>query len=145
MPHAVIAAAPGGNVMFWNRAAEPLFARSSPAASSRSLGDVLADVKLAATEIRDGTGAIVCVLYTRSAHRELSDLSHDLRTALNAIIGFSEFLIDEKPGPLNNRQKEYLNDVLASGRQLSRLIDDALDRSDSDAAEAARIAAASST
>jgi signal transduction histidine kinase len=56
-------------------------------------------------------------------------MSHELRTPLNAIIGFSEFLIDEKPGALNPKQKEYLGDVLNSGRHLLQLINDVLDLS----------------
>jgi PAS domain S-box-containing protein len=59
----------------------------------------------------------------------LANMSHELRTPLNGIIGFSEFLIDEKPGPLNAKQKEFLNDVLASGQHLLRLINDVLDLS----------------
>jgi protein-histidine pros-kinase len=59
----------------------------------------------------------------------LATMSHELRTPLNGIIGFSEFLIDEKAGALNARQKEYLTDVLASGRHLLRLINDVLDLS----------------
>ena len=42
----------------------------------------------------------------------LANMSHELRTPLNGIIGFTEFLIDEKPGPLRPKQKEYLSDVL---------------------------------
>ena len=57
----------------------------------------------------------------------VTNMSHELRTPLNGIIGFSEFLIDEKPGPLNAKQKEYLGDVLNSGRHLLRLINDVLD------------------
>jgi PAS domain S-box-containing protein len=57
----------------------------------------------------------------------LSNMSHELRTPLNAVIGFSEFLVDEKAGPLNGRQREYLNDVLQSGRHLLQLINDVLD------------------
>ena len=56
-------------------------------------------------------------------------MSHELRTPLNGIIGFSELLIDEKAGPLNARQREYLGDVLNSGRHLLRLINDVLDLS----------------
>jgi protein-histidine pros-kinase len=59
----------------------------------------------------------------------LANMSHELRTPLNGIIGFSEFLIDEKPGPLNAKQKEYLADVLNSGRHLLQLINDVLDLS----------------
>jgi len=59
----------------------------------------------------------------------LANMSHELRTPLNGIIGFSEFLIDEKPGPLNAKQKEYLHDVLDSGRHLLQLINDVLDLS----------------
>jgi len=59
----------------------------------------------------------------------LASMSHELRTPLNGIIGFSELLIDEKPGPLNGKQKEYLTDVLASGRHLLQLINDVLDLS----------------
>jgi PAS domain S-box-containing protein len=59
----------------------------------------------------------------------LAKMSHELRTPLNGIIGFSEFLIDEKPGPINGKQKEYLTDVLNSGRHLLQLINDVLDLS----------------
>jgi PAS domain S-box-containing protein len=57
----------------------------------------------------------------------LANMSHELRTPLNGIIGFSEFLHDEKPGKLNPKQKEYLGDVLNSGRHLLQLINDVLD------------------
>jgi PAS domain S-box-containing protein len=57
----------------------------------------------------------------------LANMSHELRTPLNGIIGFSEFLVDEKPGQLNPKQKEYLIDVLNSGRHLLQLINDVLD------------------
>ena len=57
----------------------------------------------------------------------LASMSHELRTPLNSIIGFSEFLVDGKPGPLNSKQTEYLGDVLSSGRHLLQLINDILD------------------
>src|SRR6185312_14254378 len=57
----------------------------------------------------------------------LANMSHELRTPLNGIIGFTEFLIDEKPGPLKPEQKEYLGDVLSSARHLLQLINDVLD------------------
>jgi PAS domain S-box-containing protein len=59
----------------------------------------------------------------------VANMSHELRTPLNGIIGFSEFLIDEKPGPLNPKQREYLHDILSSGCHLLQLINDVLDLS----------------
>jgi PAS domain S-box-containing protein len=57
----------------------------------------------------------------------LANMSHELRTPLNGIIGFSELLVDERPGPLNRKQKEYLGDVLNSANHLLQLINDVLD------------------
>jgi protein-histidine pros-kinase len=66
----------------------------------------------------------------RASHAKdgfLASMSHELRTPLNGIIGFAEFLHDGKPGPLNAKQKEYLADILGSGRHLLHLINDMLD------------------
>jgi signal transduction histidine kinase len=57
----------------------------------------------------------------------ISNVSHELRTPLNAVIGFSEVLADQKFGPLNDAQKDYLNDILESGKFLLSLINDILD------------------
>lgn len=57
----------------------------------------------------------------------LANMSHELRTPLNGIIGFSELLSDERPGPLNGKQKEYLTDILNSANHLLKLINDVLD------------------
>jgi two-component system CheB/CheR fusion protein len=57
----------------------------------------------------------------------LANMSHELRTPLNSINGFSEILYDETFGPLNKKQKEYINYVLLSGRHLLSLINDVLD------------------
>ena len=59
----------------------------------------------------------------------LANMSHELRTPLNAIIGFSEVLIDMHFGKLNETQKEYINDILESGRDLLSLIQEILDLS----------------
>ncbi len=57
----------------------------------------------------------------------LANMSHELRTPLNGVLGFTEFLIDEKAGSINARQKEYLTDVHNSGSHLLQLINDVLD------------------
>jgi PAS domain S-box-containing protein len=59
----------------------------------------------------------------------LANMSHELRTPLNGIIGFSELLEQEHFGPLNDRQRSYVRNVLASGRHLLQLVNDVLDLS----------------
>jgi two-component system CheB/CheR fusion protein len=57
----------------------------------------------------------------------LSNMSHELRTPLNSINGFSEVLYDETFGTLNPKQKQYVNNVLSSGKHLLLLINQILD------------------
>jgi two-component system CheB/CheR fusion protein len=57
----------------------------------------------------------------------LANMSHELRTPLNSINGFSEVLSDETFGPLNEKQKKYVNNVLTSGKHLLALINQILD------------------
>ncbi len=59
----------------------------------------------------------------------LANMSHELRTPLNAIIGSSEVLLERMFGPVNDKQKEYLQDILSSGQHLLSLISDILDLS----------------
>ncbi|MFH1778163.1 MAG: ATP-binding protein [Candidatus Omnitrophota bacterium] len=59
----------------------------------------------------------------------LANMSHELRTPLNAIIGFSEVLRDEGFGKVNEKQREYIIDILDSGKHLHSLINDLLDLS----------------
>jgi len=57
----------------------------------------------------------------------LANMSHELRTPLNSINGFSEVLYDETFGPLNEKQKRYVNNVLISGKHLLLIINQILD------------------
>jgi signal transduction histidine kinase len=59
----------------------------------------------------------------------LANMSHELRTPLNAVIGFSDALREEYFGALNDKQREYVNDIALSGQHLLSLINDILDLS----------------
>jgi PAS domain S-box-containing protein len=59
----------------------------------------------------------------------LANMSHELRTPLNAVIGFSQVLQAKYFGDLNEKQSEYVKDILDSGKHLLSLINDILDLS----------------
>ena len=60
----------------------------------------------------------------------LAKISHEIRTPLNAIIGFSEVMMEERFGSIGNeRYREYVKDIHASGGHLLSLINDLLDLS----------------
>jgi PAS domain S-box-containing protein len=59
----------------------------------------------------------------------LSNMSHELRTPLSAAIGFSELLKMNQAGELNEKQKHYVDNILASNQFLLTLINDILDLS----------------
>ncbi|MCA6106101.1 PAS domain S-box protein [Bradyrhizobium cenepequi] len=60
----------------------------------------------------------------------LARISHEVRTPLNAIIGFAEVMIGERFGALGNeRYLEYMKDIRASGEHVLAIINDLLDLS----------------
>ena len=70
-------------------------------------------------------------LEAASRHKSefLANMSHELRTPLNAIIGFSQVLRERMFGDVNEKQQEYLEDILSSANHLLALINDILDLS----------------
>jgi signal transduction histidine kinase len=66
---------------------------------------------------------------SRAKSEFLANMSHELRTPLNAIIGFSDLLREGEPGPVNDEQQDFLNDINGSGVHLLRMINDILDLS----------------
>lgn len=60
----------------------------------------------------------------------LAKVSHEIRTPLNSILGFTEVIMDERLGPVgNDRYKDYLRDIHASGSHVLSLVNDLLDLS----------------
>ena len=106
-----------------------------------------------ARAVRDWTGRIVCYEGTvedvtaryaaqralRQALAEAEDasraksaflaaMSHELKTPLNAVLGFSEIIRDEMLGPIQPpRYRAYASDIHASGTRLLAIISDVLD------------------
>jgi PAS domain S-box-containing protein len=57
----------------------------------------------------------------------LASISHELRTPLHTIIGFSELLAEQLEGPLNDKQKRFVEHVHRDSFHLLDLINNVLD------------------
>lgn len=67
----------------------------------------------------------------------LANMRHELTTPLNAVIGFSEVLLDRFFGELNAKQDEYVNAIRESGLRLLSLLTDILQLTKLDAGDEA--------
>ncbi len=107
--------------------AEGQFTQTVQVPNRDELGDLAANVNRMSEEL----GRLYRQLETANQHKSefLASMSHELRTPLNAIIGFSEVLSERMFGELNDKQAEYVADILSSGRHLLSLINDILDLS----------------
>jgi PAS domain S-box-containing protein len=61
--------------------------------------------------------------------RLVAVVNHEVRTPLNSILGFTELLLSDRVGPLNEKQRRYASNVEAAGRHLLALVNDSLDLS----------------
>lgn len=71
----------------------------------------------------------------KSKGKFISTMSHELRSPLNVIIGFSELLKKGTFGPREEQYREYITSILNSGVHLLRLVNDILDISKFDAGQ----------
>ncbi|HTP09412.1 MAG TPA: ATP-binding protein [Anaerolineae bacterium] len=84
-------------------------------------------------EIGRGTVAVFRD-YTREAELDrmktmfVSMVSHELRTPLGAIMGYGEILQEQVHGPLNERQLNVVERLIANTKRLLSLVNDLLDR-----------------
>jgi two-component system, cell cycle sensor histidine kinase PleC len=73
----------------------------------------------------------------RAKSQFLATMSHELRTQLNAIIGFAEFLGTDLCGPLTPKQRGYVGDIHRAGGHLLQLVGDVHDLARIDARQLA--------
>ena len=57
----------------------------------------------------------------------LATITHDLKSPLASVMGYSELLLNPKLGPLNQRQKEFIDAITRSSKTLQFLIDNILE------------------
>jgi signal transduction histidine kinase len=65
----------------------------------------------------------------------VTTMSHELKTPLNAIIGFADILSEELQGPLNAKQKDSLKRLSGSAQDLHTLVSNILDLSKMEAGQ----------
>jgi signal transduction histidine kinase len=63
----------------------------------------------------------------------IQHVSYELRTPLTNIIGFSDLLAQQVVGPLNERQRDYVDHIVTSSAELDTIVDDILDLATVDA------------
>ena len=61
-----------------------------------------------------------------------SRLRHDLRNSLNVVMGFADLLSNATAGPLNEKQRLYLQNIQAGTRQMLDLLSSKTDGADPD-------------
>jgi signal transduction histidine kinase len=103
------------------------FSRHVDVDNRDELGALGANVNRMNDELRRLYGELDAT--SRHKSEFLANMSHELRTPLNAIIGFSQVLRERMFGDLNEKQEEYLDDIVSSGNHLLALINDVLDLS----------------
>lgn len=59
--------------------------------------------------------------------RILSQISREMRTSLDGIMGFTHLLASQRSGKLNDKQSRYVSEIYENGRQLHSLVNDYID------------------
>ena len=77
----------------------------------------------------------VAELANKSKAHYLATISHDLRTPMNAVIGYTQLIADELYGPVTPLQREHLERISASGKHLLRLVEQILSHARIEASE----------
>jgi PAS domain S-box-containing protein len=113
-------------------------------ATGRVLGSAGVDVDITERKLADAL-----LLERQRAEQASRDksafmarLSHELRTPMNAVLGFARLLDDDGIEPPTERQRARLQRILDAGAQLMAMIDDVLDLAGLDTVEPTPVAAA---
>ena len=94
-------------------------AAPSPVAASPSSGNTPPPIELDPVAIM---GEV-----ERAKSTLLATVSHEMRTPLTSVIGYSEMLLEGMAGAINDEQREYLTTILGKADHLLRLISSMLD------------------
>lgn len=85
----------------------------------------ITDAKHAELQLREAKEAAERASRVKSGF--LSNMSHEMRTPLNAILGFAQVIQSGRCGAISDRQREFMDNILRAGRHMLNLVNDLLD------------------
>jgi signal transduction histidine kinase len=114
-----------GQENFWNITAKPRFDDQQKFNGYNGVGRNITVQHKADLQVREAKDQAEKASAAKSQF--LAVISHELRTPINAIVGFSEFLNKEIDRLSPENRRDYLETILESSKQLQGLINDILD------------------
>lgn len=103
----------------------PVFDLEGGFVGYRGTGTDVTEIKKIEIQLRESKLAAEAANKAKSDF--LSNMSHELRTPLNAVLGFAEVLLAGYGPPLTDKQRGYVDHILAGGSHLLDLINEVLD------------------
>jgi signal transduction histidine kinase len=138
----VAASIGGGHINVRPEALKPLYANHETAVVADAFTSMMQRLEESYSSLEQKVSERTAQLQKANADLErasrhqsefLTMVSHEFRTPLTSIITFTELLLDDAAGQVNQEQQEYLTDVLESSQRLLHMINDLLDLSRLDA------------
>ena len=124
-----------GNIIYLETSGTPLLDKNGNLIGYRGADRDITERKLAEEKIKNLNEDLEFRVYERTAQLEETNkeleafsysVSHDLRSPLRAISGFSKFLLEDYYDKLDDNGKEYINDIIRNANNMASLIDDLL-------------------